>query len=238
VTRSARLSPASAKAPVRYVYAEEYGVFWRLTFAEWVLLCRNALDGSGYRLPVHRELKCVPRGFLKHHDGPGGRVSGYSAPPGVTYVRPIDWGPKDFESWLREHGIDLRPPPVERTKRIDVFHTAFEKRPRLIATLLIDCDVDAALERVYSGTQNVDSSWVKTRGQLGVVVTPSASVRRAGGCRSTSMGDYARVVDPVAGTSCWRCDWVGWTPITSREKLDLVGMAAICDARSATQPSD
>lgn len=235
--RPSRLSRVSAKAPVRYVYAEHGGAVWRLTFAEWVLLCRSALAGSGYRLPAHRQLKRAPRGFLKHRHQQEGGGSGYSAPPGVTYVKPLHWGPKDFERWLSDHGSDVRPPPVERTKKIEVFHTAFEKRARRVATLLMDCDVDDALEQAYSATQNVDSSWVRTRGQFGVTVTPSAAVRRAGECRSTSMGDYARVVDPVAGTSFWRCAVVGWTLITSRRKLALVGMAAVCDSRSATLPS-
>lgn len=78
---------------------------------------------------------------------------------------------------------------------IDIVHTAYEDRPRLVATLRSHRLREQALEEGFTATQNLETSWVESHGQHGIPITPGDEVRRRGQCRSTSVGDYARVVD-------------------------------------------
>ena len=117
-----------------------------------------------------------------------------------------------------------------RLTEIEIFHAAFESSPRRVARLSSACRVEEALEQAYKGTQNVDSSWVESKGQLGVRIEPDPTV--ATGCRSTSTGDYARVVDVQGLETFWRCCFIGWRPIQDRRDIDLVGMPAIAAGHS------
>ncbi len=117
-----------------------------------------------------------------------------------------------------------------RLTEIEIFHAAFESSPRRVARLSSACPVEEALEQAYKGTQNVDSSWVESKGQLGVRIEPDPTV--ATGCRSTSTGDYARVVDVQGLETFWRCCFIGWRPIQDRSDIDLVGMPVIAAGHS------
>jgi hypothetical protein len=106
---------------------------------------------------------------------------------------------------------------------IQVFHAAFEETPRHVANLTSHAAVEFALEEAFTATQNVESSWVTSRGQMGVSAEPTAEVLKQGGCRSTSVGDYARVVDETGAESFYRCQGRGWKPITDRAELSKAG---------------
>lgn len=95
--------------------------------------------------------------------------------------------------------------------KFELFHSAFENQPVLVATLETECDVMTALEQLYTATQNVDENWVKANGQFGIVVTPSPTVLAAGGARSTSVGDSI-TVHLDSGPINFRCSSVGWEP--------------------------
>lgn len=110
---------------------------------------------------------------------------------------------------------------------IDIVHTAYEDRPRLVATLRSHRLREQALEEGFTATQNLETSWVESHGQHGIPMTPSDEVRRRGQCRSTSVGDYARVVDTDGAESFWRCYAHGWRLIDSPDQINLVGQAAI-----------
>jgi hypothetical protein len=111
------------------------------------------------------------------------------------------------------------------TITIEIFHVAFERAPQHVATLRSTIPLDCALEDAFSGTQNVKSFWVTSRGQNGVRIEPTPEIERMNGCRSTSVGDYARVIED-GRESFWRCCPSGWKPIESREGIALVGAAA------------
>lgn len=108
---------------------------------------------------------------------------------------------------------------------IEVFHGAFEDVPIHVATLRSNQPLEQALEMVFTATQNLEQSWVQVRNRVLVQVT--APVLERGACRSTSMGDYVRVVDENGNESFWRCCAVGWKAITNREDLKRVQDAAI-----------
>lgn len=110
---------------------------------------------------------------------------------------------------------------------ITIVHTAFETQPCVVATLRSPKLREQALEDAYMATQNLETSWVASGGQRGVTVTPTDPIRHRGGCRSTSMGDYARVVDAAGNETYWRCCAMGWRAIDSFGELTLVGEAAI-----------
>ena len=101
-------------------------------------------------------------------------------------------------------------------------------------TIVVDRDVTIAyaLEVAYVSTQNDmqgedRTSWIPPVDRQGVTITPTASVLSEGGCRSTSVGDYARVKDAQGVESFWRCAVAGWAKIQSREEVALVGEAAM-----------
>lgn len=90
--------------------------------------------------------------------------------------------------------------------------------------------VELALDEAFTATQNVESSWVASRGQMGVAVEPTADVLKQGKCRSTSVGDYARVVDADGGESFFRCCVASWKPITDRAELSKAGADVMMSA--------
>lgn len=111
---------------------------------------------------------------------------------------------------------------------ITIVHTAYEIQPCVVATLRSTQLREQALEEAFTATQNLETSWVASCGQRGITATPTAEIRQRGGCRSTSMGDYARVVDAAGQETYWRCCALGWRAIDSLHQLTLVGEAAIC----------
>lgn len=113
---------------------------------------------------------------------------------------------------------------------IQLFHAAYEEAPRHVATLISRAPVELALDEAFTATQNVESSWVAGRGQMGVAIEPTPSVLRQGQCRSTSVGDYARVVAATEQELFFRCCARGWTPITDRAELSKAGAAVVMDA--------
>ncbi len=76
---------------------------------------------------------------------------------------------------------------------IEVFHAAFEDQPVHVATLRTGEPLEQALEWAFAATQNLEQSWVQARNR--VLVTVTVPVGERGACRSTSMGDYVRIVD-------------------------------------------
>lgn len=114
---------------------------------------------------------------------------------------------------------------TSRLITIEIFHAAYESSPRLVARRTCPGPIGEALEHAYRGTQNLDSSWAESKGQGGVRVEPGSSVGTA--CRSTSTGDYARVVDEQGRETFWRCCFIGWLPIADRRDTELVGIDAI-----------
>lgn len=113
---------------------------------------------------------------------------------------------------------------------IQIFHAAFEEAPRHVANLTSSAIVELALDEAFTATQNVESSWVAVRGQMGVSAEPTAEVLKQGECRSTSVGDYARVVDETGGETFFRCCGRGWKPITDRAELSKAGAAVMMAA--------
>jgi len=113
---------------------------------------------------------------------------------------------------------------------IQIFHAAFEEAPRHVANLTSRAAVELALDEAFTATQNVESSWVASRGQMGVAVEPTADVLKQGKCRSTSVGDYARVVDADGGESFFRCCGASWKPITDRAELSKAGADVMMSA--------
>jgi hypothetical protein len=93
-----------------------------------------------------------------------------------------------------------------------IYYVEVVHYPSKIVAKLRDLDMtlSEALERAFEGTQNVDGSWVEDKGQLGVTVEPQDMVVQDGGCRSTSVGDYMRVVDDDGHMSLWKVAPVGW----------------------------
>lgn len=112
---------------------------------------------------------------------------------------------------------------------IEIFHTALEDQSQHVATLTRDDPIASALDQAYKGTQNVEWSWVADNGQLGVRVTPTKAVKRRGGCRSTTVGDYARVVED-GQESFWRFCPGGWKQIKNLVDVNLVGIEATVNA--------
>lgn len=110
---------------------------------------------------------------------------------------------------------------------VEMFHVAFEDAPVHVATLTSDQPHETALEEAFTATQNLESSWVQSRGQRGISVAPTKDILERNDWRSTSMGDYARVVDEDGTESFFRCCAVGWKVITNPEDLDRVGDAAM-----------
>ena len=108
---------------------------------------------------------------------------------------------------------------------IEVFHAAFEDAPVHVATYRSNQPREQAIEAAYTATQNLEGSWVHSRRQRGISVTPTVLERYS--CRSTSMGDYIRVVDENGNESFFRCCAVGWKAISNREDLNRVHDAAI-----------
>lgn len=114
-------------------------------------------------------------------------------------------------------------------KTMELFHVAFEDQPQQVATLSVDYEIEDALEFIFRATQNVDSSWVEAANREGSPIKPSPSVVTLQGCRSTSVGDYVRVVEEGGTETFWRCAPAGWRQIP-REGLQLVGQAAMAAA--------
>lgn len=106
---------------------------------------------------------------------------------------------------------------------IQVFHAAFETTPQHVATLVSGAVVEFALDEAFVATQTVESSWVAARGQMGISIEPAAAILKQGSCRSTSVGDYARVVDDDGRESFFRCCPSGWKEITDRAELSKTG---------------
>jgi len=105
-------SEHETKPVPKYMYVCNYGTFWRLTGAEWVALCQNAVtQQAGYDLSPYRRLARPPRGFLKNRERELSTQNdyNYSAPPHIAladaYVEPLDWEPEDFRLWLIDHGV-------------------------------------------------------------------------------------------------------------------------------------
>ena len=137
--------------------------------------------------------------------------------------------PEDVQCGSNESNRDVVSTAVTRHRiQVDVFHVAFEECVECVATLLLNtADVLDALDQAYLGTQNIELSWVIHRGQCGVEVRPSTAVLTRGGCRSTSVGDYARVIEAGGQESFWRCVSFGWKLFQGEDARRLVGMAAI-----------
>ena len=113
---------------------------------------------------------------------------------------------------------------------IQVFHSAFEATPRYVASRSSDQPLELALVEAFKATQNVASSWVTSRGQMDVLVEPRDEVGAQGGCRSTSVGDYVRVVNERGAESLFRCCDSGWKPITDRGELSKAGVEVMMAA--------
>lgn len=124
----------------------------------------------------------------------------------------------------------MQTPQAANTMSLEVFHTIFETAPRHVATLVTRLPLDDALEAAFEGTQNVEGSWVLDGGFNGVTVTPSPQVSAAQGCRSTSPGDYVRVVDGQGRESFYRCRGQRWAPILERAELARVGVNLMTEA--------
>lgn len=114
--------------------------------------------------------------------------------------------------------------------KIEVFHAAFETTPEHVASLTSPQSVESALEEAFTGTQNLETSWVESRGQRNVRVEPTESVLQRQGCRSTSVGDYVRIIDAQGQESFYRCGGCGWSLITDRSELAKVGPSVVMSA--------
>lgn len=114
--------------------------------------------------------------------------------------------------------------------KIEVFHAAFEATPEHVASLTSAESVESALEHAFAGTQNLETSWVESRGQRDVRVEPTESVLKRQGCRSTSVGDYVRITDAQGRESFYRCCGCGWSLITDRSELAKVGPSVVMAA--------
>lgn len=77
---------------------------------------------------------------------------------------------------------------------IEVFHSAFGDGFTKVANVYTD-----SKEEAYRLTNNIDIPWREN-----VAVRASNDVNIAGGARSTSVGDYLKVVE-VDGTFQWWC---------------------------------
>lgn len=102
--------------------------------------------------------------------------------------------------------------PAVTLRRFDLYHAGFQPVgcPYLAATLVSpETSTPKVLEQIYMATQNVESSWVESKGQLGVTIVPSAGVIEQGGARSTSVGDYV-IVHEGARCARWDCEAIGW----------------------------
>ena len=113
-------------------------------------------------------------------------------------------------------------------KTMELFHVAFENQPQHVATLSADYQqLEEAFDFIYRATQNVDSSWVEAASRDESQLKPSDSVLTLKDCRSTSVGDYIRVLgEEGAPDTFWRCAPAGWRQIHSPEGLRLVREAA------------
>jgi hypothetical protein len=124
----------------------------------------------------------------------------------------------------------MQPQQAANAMSLEIFHTIFETAPRHVATLVTTSPLDDALEAAFEGTQNVEGSWVLDGGFNGVKVTPSPEVIAAQGCRSTSPGDYVRVVNAQGSESFYRCRGQNWAPILERAELARVGVNLMTEA--------
>ncbi|MFL6600792.1 MAG: hypothetical protein ACJ8R9_05620 [Steroidobacteraceae bacterium] len=89
----------------QFVYVGQYGTIWRLPRRVWVELCKAGAEGKGYELPDQYRLARPPRGFYRaQHADHITNSNEFSAPPGVTYLEPLDWAPDSFANWLSENG--------------------------------------------------------------------------------------------------------------------------------------
>jgi hypothetical protein len=124
----------------------------------------------------------------------------------------------------------MKAPQAANTMSLEIFHTIFETAPRHVATLVTTLPLNDALEAAFKGTQNVEGSWVLDGGFNGVTVTPSPEVIAARGCRSTTPGDYVRVVDAQGSESFYRCRGQQWARILERAELARVGVHLMTEA--------
>ena len=94
---------------------------------------------------------------------------------------------------------------------IQVFHTAFESKPKLVATVTSnERNIHADLENAFQWTQNVYDSWSMKGlrdGNKNVVVETALNEidGEVWGIRSTSIGDFMIVNDET-----WEVDYIGF----------------------------
>lgn len=97
--------------------------------------------------------------------------------------------------------------------KIELFHARFENPPEHVATLdNAEGPIMSALDRVYRSTQAVHAPWVAQKGQFGLAIEPTPAVLERGGCRSTTVGDYA-LVHMDGQVVRFECMPVGWKPV-------------------------
>lgn len=113
------------------------------------------------------------------------------------------------------------------TTTVQIFHVAFEDSARHVATVASVRACTSALELAFAATQNAESCWVKAWSNAELEIEPTEEVQKQLWCRSTNVGDYARVVEDGHEYSFWRRCSLGWNRIEDERDLDLVGGAAI-----------
>jgi len=101
-------------------------------------------------------------------------------------------------------------------RTVEILHCAFGDDGTKVAEVDpgVGPDVESALERAWRLT-NIDTPWWTNDG-----VTPCGRTVEKGGCRSTSVGDLARVVQEDGSSRMWLCASFGWKP------LELAAMSA------------
>ncbi len=113
---------------------------------------------------------------------------------------------------LRAHCSGSGPFFLTMANTIQVFHAAFEDKPKLVATVTSnERNVHADLENAFQWTQNVYDSWSMKGlrdGNKNVVVETALNEinGEVWGIRSTSVGDFMVVNDQA-----WEVSYVGFT---------------------------
>lgn len=86
----------SIEKPFRFVYACEYGTFWKFTPREWWQFVTRTVRNNGcYDLPISRALGNRPRHITT---GPDGRF--HSSDETVRCINLLEWTPEDWQNEL------------------------------------------------------------------------------------------------------------------------------------------
>jgi hypothetical protein len=88
--------------PIRFVYVEQFGGWWRFAYPDWVALVRRCVAGLPYDLdnePGSVALKRRPRCIGKARDK---RLGFYAVTNDVWLRRPLKWTEADWADELEE----------------------------------------------------------------------------------------------------------------------------------------